>query len=81
VYGQLSVGVRHPDPTVSFTTAGTMSFAGKKFITGDSVPVSGQFNKGDICWNIDPKISDYVGWVCVMSGTPGQWEPFGAIGK
>ena len=81
VYGQLSVGVRHPDPTVSFTTAGTMSFAGKKFITGDSVPVLGQFNKGDICWNIDPKVSDYVGWVCVMSGTPGQWEPFGAIGK
>ncbi len=81
VYGQLSVGVRHPDPTVSFTTAGTMSFAGKKFITGDAVPTTGQFNKGDICWNTDPKTSDYVGWVCVMSGTPGQWEPFGAIGK
>lgn len=81
VFGQLSVGVRHPDPGVSFVTAGTMSFAGKKFITGDIVPTTGQFNKGDICWNIDPKVSDYVGWVCVMSGTPGQWEPFGAIGK
>jgi hypothetical protein len=58
-----------------------MSFAGKKFITGDAVPTTGQFNKGDICWNSDPKTSDYVGWVCVMAGDPGQWEPFGGIGR
>ena len=81
VFGQLSVGVRHPDPGVSFVTVGTMSFAGKKFITGDAVPTTGQFNKGDICWNSDPKTSDYVGWVCVMAGDPGQWEPFGGIGR
>ena len=81
VFGQLSVGVRHPDPGVSFVTVGTMSFSGKKFITGDAVPTIGQFNKGDICWNSDPKTSDYVGWVCVMAGDPGQWEPFGGIGR
>lgn len=81
VFGQLSVGVRRPDPSISFTVAGAMSFAGRKFITGDTIPTVGQFTKGDICWNTDPKTSDYVGWVCVMSGTPGQWEPFGAIGK
>lgn len=81
VFGQLSVGVRHPDPSVSFTASGAMSFSGKKFITGDAIPTQGQFNKGDICWNTDPKLSSYVGWVCIVPGTPGQWEPFGSIGK
>lgn len=81
VFGQLSIGMRHPDPTVSLVTAGTMSFAGKKFVVGDNFPSAGVFNKGDICWNTDPKISDYIGWVCIVPGTPGKWEPFGPIGR
>ena len=81
VFGQLSIGMRHPDPTVSLVTAGTMSFAGKKFVVGDSLPIEGEFNKGDICWNTDPKVSDYIGWVCIVPGTPGKWEPFGPIGR
>ena len=81
VFGQLSIGMRHPDPTVSLVTAGTMSFAGKKFVVGDTLPTAGEFNKGDICWNTDPKVSDYIGWVCIVPGTPGKWEPFGPIGR
>jgi len=81
VFGQLSVGVNNPDPTVGLAVSGDIMFADKKFTAGDSAPADGQFNKGDICWNNNPQASSYVGWVCVVSGTPGQWLPFGAINR
>jgi hypothetical protein len=81
VFGQLSVGVNNPDPTVGLAVSGDMMFANKKFTTGDVEPADGQFNKGDICWNNNPQASSYVGWICVVSGTPGQWLPFGAINR
>ena len=81
VFGQLSVGINNPDPNVGLAVAGDLSFANKKFTTGDSAPTEGQFNKGDICWNSNPQASSYVGWICVVSGTPGQWLPFGAINR
>lgn len=79
LYGQVSIGVKNTDPETQFTVAGNISFANKKFVVGTETPTSGQYKKGDICWNSDPKATDYVGWVCVMSGTPGQWLPFGVI--
>lgn len=81
VFGQLSVGINNPDPTVGLAVSGDIMFADKKFTTADSAPTDGQFNKGDICWNNNPQASSYVGWVCVVSGTPGQWLPFGAINR
>ena len=54
---------------------------GKKFINGVSAPESGEFVKGDICWNTNPQASSYVGWICTVSGTPGEWLPFGAINR
>jgi hypothetical protein len=81
VFGQLSVGINNPDPTVGLAVSGDIMFADKKFTTGESSPTEGQFNKGDICWNSNPQASSYVGWVCVLSGTPGQWLPFGAINR
>jgi hypothetical protein len=56
-------------------------FANKKFFTGTAIPTSGTFNKGDICWNSNPQESSYIGWVCIIEGTPGEWLPFGAIGR
>lgn len=79
VYGQLTVGVASPDDGIALTVAGPIQFDNKKFMTGGSAPTEGYFNKGDIVWNTDPKASDYIGWVCVTPGTPGQWLPFGAI--
>jgi hypothetical protein len=79
VFGKLSVGVNNPDPTVGLAIAGNLSFSDKKFITGNSAPVDGNFKKGDICWNTDPITASYIGWVCVVAGTPGQWKPFGLI--
>lgn len=81
VFGPVSVGTNNPDPTVNLTVQGPVSFDNKKFITGLSEPTTGSYNKGDVCWNQDPKESSYVGWICVSSGTPGLWLPFGAIGR
>ncbi len=79
VYGNLTVGVAQPDPGVALTVAGPVSFDNKKFMKGIGKPTQGQFNKGDIVWNTDPKASDYIGWVCVTPGEPGHWLPFGMI--
>jgi hypothetical protein len=79
VFGQLAVGVNTPEPGVKLTVNGPVSFDNKKFSVGSGVPTTGQYNKGDIIWNNDPKATDYIGWVCVVPGTPGNWLPFGAI--
>lgn len=41
------------------------------------VPDAYYWTKGSIVWNTNPATS--VGWVCTAAGTPGTWEPFGAI--
>jgi len=79
VYGQLAVGVAVPADGIALTVSGPVSFDNKKFNTGLGAPTSGSYNKGDIVWNTDPKATDYIGWVCVVPGTPGSWLPFGAI--
>jgi hypothetical protein len=79
VYGHMTVGVANPTPGFGLTVAGPVSFENKKFIVGNGVPNNGQYRKGDIVWNNDPKATDYIGWVCVVPGEPGHWLPFGAI--
>lgn len=81
MFGPVSVGVANPDLDADFTVKGSVKFDGKKFINGSAEPTEGTFNKGDICWNEEPQLHGYVGWVCVTSGTPGTWIPFGAIGR
>lgn len=81
LFGPVSVGISSvEDPDADLTVKGSIKFSGKKFITGLSAPVEGNFNKGDICWNEDPKLHGNVGWVCTASGAPGVWNSFGAIG-
>lgn len=79
LYGQTAVGVAQPAAGVSLTVAGSVSFDNKKFEVGTAIPVTGQYTKGDIVWNQDPKATDYIGWVCVVAGAPGAWLPFGVI--
>lgn len=76
VFGPLSIGINNPDDDVDLAVRGNFSFAEKKFITGAEAPTAGTYNKGDICWNSDPKEFAPIGWVCVSAG---QWLPFGAI--
>lgn len=81
VFGQLTVGINTPPEGVDFAVSGNIQFANKKFVTDLAVPTSGSFNKGDICWNSNPTVDNFVGWVCIESGAPGQWLPFGAISR
>jgi hypothetical protein len=56
-------------------------FGGKKFINAAMAPTSGIWNKGDIAWNSQPEDTGFVGWICITGGKPGEWKPFGYIGK
>ena len=78
-YGKLSVNITHPDPEAAFSVEGPVVMNGKKFVTTDSMPASGEWNVGDIAWNSTPQTSSYIGWVCVTGGNPGIWKPFGQI--
>ena len=44
-----------------------------------SLPTTGTYEKGDIIWHSNPVASGFVGWICVVRGTPGTWKTFGAI--
>ncbi len=81
VFGTMTVGVNNPPEDVDLAVNGNLQFANKKFTTGPSIPVSGQFAKGDICWNSNPTPDNYVGWICTEGGAPGQWLPFGMIAR
>ena len=43
------------------------------------LPTSGTYHQGDILYNINPVRGGYIGWVCIVGGTPGLWIRFGAI--
>jgi hypothetical protein len=46
---------------------------------GTAAPVSGTYKQGDILHNVSPVASGFIGFVCVASGTPGTWKPYGPI--
>lgn len=77
IYGKLSVGVKNPRE--SLEVAGNIRWSNKLFETGGEIPKTGNYQKGDIVWNDNPKPNTYIGWVCIISGTPGIWSPFGLI--
>ncbi len=81
VHGKLSVRVSTPDPEVDLHVNGPVRFNNKLQTVGETYPTSGTYNSGDIVWNSNPRINQYVGWICVQAGSPGLWEPFGKIGN
>lgn len=80
VHGKLGIGVNNLDEDISISTSGPVKFENKKFMVGPAIPDSGTFRQGDIVWNDTPVATGYVGWVCIRSGVPGEWKPFGQIG-
>jgi hypothetical protein len=80
VHGKLGIGVNNVDSDVTLSTSGPVKFENKKFMNGTDIPTSGSFKQGDIVWNQNPIQTSYIGWVCIRSGTPGEWRPFGLIG-
>lgn len=81
VYGKIGVGVNNIDPDVSMQIAGPIKFSNKKFEVGQNYPTVGTYKRGDIVWNDEPNAGSWVGWICVADGSPGDWKPFGAIGR
>jgi hypothetical protein len=79
VHGKLSVGVTTPDPGVDLHISGPARINNKLHQSSSAPPISGNFNVGDITWNDNPKVGGCVGWVCLQSGSPGRWYPFGEI--
>jgi hypothetical protein len=81
VHGKLSVRVNTPDPEVDLHVNGPIKFNNRLQKYDKTYPTSGSFNEGDIVWNIAPRMNTYVGWVCIQTGSPGLWAPFGKIGN
>lgn len=77
---KLGVGVNTVSSGVDFEVVGAIKFQGKKQMVGDGIPTTGLYNIGDMVWSDSPKPNGNLGWICVRTGTPGEWKPFGAIG-
>ena len=79
VLGTMSVNVSKPDSRVKLDVGGSVRFNGVVHLSGTEAPTSGVYNQGDIVWNSKPEQRKYIGWVCIKTGSPGIWAPFGEI--
>tara|TARA_B100000212_G_scaffold153473_1_gene115521 strand:- start:1076 stop:1489 length:414 start_codon:yes stop_codon:yes gene_type:complete len=80
ISGNLGIGVSNIPDDLSLETERPVKFQGKKFEVGNKIPTIGLYNKGDIVWDDDPKPNGTLGWICIRTGTPGEWRTFGSIG-
>jgi hypothetical protein len=79
VHGKLYVGVNSLDTRVDLHVDGAVKFQEHIHQYAAAEPVNGDYRQGDIVWNSEPAMGKCVGWVCVRTGTPGGWLPFGEI--
>lgn len=49
------------------------------YYSATNAPTVGTHYKGDIVYNSTPTAGGNLGWVCITSGIPGTWKPFGSI--
>ena len=63
----------------SITGSTNAANGGGAVMWGTAIPTTETWVRGDVIYNQTPSASDFVGWVCVASGTPGTWKTFGAI--
>jgi hypothetical protein len=72
-------------PYGSTYAAGTTKFdvlesaLGTTYREGNAAPTAGTWKVGDKVFNSRPTDQGFIGWTCVVAGTPGTWIPFGAI--
>jgi hypothetical protein len=79
INGKLAIGVRTRDSRVDLHVAGAVKYQDHIHQYLNGVPDSGTYTRGDIVWNTEPDVGRCVGWVCVRTGSPGTWMPFGEI--
>lgn len=46
----------------------------------EAAPGTGDWKKGDIIWRKSADKGQPIGFICIETGTPGTWVPFGQIG-
>ena len=46
---------------------------------GNAIPTSGTWRKGDVIINEGAAAGAGLGWICITSGTPGEWRSIGSI--
>jgi len=78
INGQLGIGVNNVNPMLDLATSRPISIQNKKISVGQ-MPSAGIYNRGDMVWNDWPMPGAFVGWICIESGEPGKWKPFGQI--
>jgi hypothetical protein len=79
VNGKLKVGSGSMDTRVDLHVNGGIRFNDRVHTYSSTPPEYGPYNRGDIVWNSEPEYQKSIGWVCVKSGDPGVWLPFGEI--
>ena len=50
-------------------------FTDNSIIAGNGIPTEGNYTKGDVIINNTDNSNGDVMWICIESGTPGQWKP------
>lgn len=62
-----------------FVSAVGFTIGTQRIKNGAGAPVAGTWTVGDIVYNTTPTAGGVIGWVCIVSGTPGTWKAFGPI--
>lgn len=79
IHGKLGINTEYVSDDVDFQINGPMRVQQKKIQYDVQVPSTGNHSQGDITYNTEPSVGQYVGWVCIETGSPGVWKPFGKI--
>lgn len=70
-------------PSTEIAQFRSSNSAGRSIMFDTTYPteeISGTtFRAGDIIFKMAPTAGTNIGWVCVQTGNPGVWKPFGAI--
>jgi hypothetical protein len=69
------MGAQSPAPSLQ----SGVQLMGKRIEYGSGAPTSGEWQQGDIMFNVAPNAGGRVGWVCTSTGAPGTWKTFGPI--
>jgi hypothetical protein len=77
--GSVGIGVSTVSNGIALETNGPVKFQNKKMEVGDGIPTIGLYNQGDIVWHDAPTPGGNLGWICIRTGTPGEWRSFGSI--